>query len=166
MTAALPEGTCEMPFATEITLDGLALRLRGRIDRVVWDEARTRFRVVDYKTGRVRDEKSGRLLGGRMLQLALYVLAGSELLGIDASAGEAAYVYPTRRGEFRTVEWTGAQLAERRAELTGLLEAVVGGIGRGDFLVAPWKPDDACKYCAFDPVCPRPRKAYVERRLG
>jgi CRISPR/Cas system-associated exonuclease Cas4 (RecB family) len=165
-TAALPVGTCETPFATEIMLDGLRLRLRGRIDRMMWDEARTRFRVVDYKTGRVRDEKSGRLLGGRMLQLALYVLAGAELLGIDASAGEAAYVYPTRRGEFRSVEWTGAQLAERRAELTGLLETIVAGIARGDFPVAPWKHDDACKYCTFDPVCPRPRKGYVERRLG
>ncbi len=165
-TAALPLGTCETPFATEITLDGLGLRLRGRIDRMVWDEARTRFRVIDYKSGRVRDEKSGRLLGGRMLQLALYVLAGADLLGIDAAAGEAAYVYPTRRGEFRSVEWTGAQLAERRDELTGLLDAIVGGIARGDFLVAPWKADDACKYCTFDPVCPRPRKAYVERRMG
>jgi RecB family exonuclease len=165
-TAMLPNGECEVRFATEITLNRLALRLHGRIDRMTWDKGRTRFRVLDYKTGRVRDEKSGRLLGGRMLQLPLYVLAGAELLNIDPRSGEAAYVYPTRRGGFSTVEWTGGQLAERCDELVGLLEAVIEGIAQGDFMVAPWKPGETCKYCTFDPVCPRPRTAYVQRRTG
>ena len=57
--------------------------------------------MIDYKTGKVRDEKPAQLQGGRMLQLPLYVLAGAELLGLDPGAGEAAYVYPTRRGEFQ-----------------------------------------------------------------
>ncbi len=179
-TAELPLGACEARFGrrrpgetagalsqdepVSISLDGRTMRLSGRIDRIAWDEKRTRFRVVDYKTGKVRDEKSGRLLGGRMLQLPLYVLAGATLVGIDAAGGEAAYVYPTRRGEFRTVDWTGGQLVERHDELTAMLAAVVDGIGRGDFMVAPWDPGRGCMFCEFDAVCPRGREHYVERR--
>jgi ATP-dependent helicase/nuclease subunit B len=164
LTTALPLGECETGFETEIRLNGVALRLRGRIDRMVWNGARDRYRVIDYKSGRVRDEKSGRLLGGRMLQLPLYVLAGGEVLDIDPERGEAAYVYPTRRGGFRTVDWTGAQLAERRDELTTMLTAIVHGVARGDFMVAPWDAKSACKWCDFDAVCPRGRGQYVEQR--
>ena len=67
---------------------------------------RSRFRVVDYKSGEKYAEKSGELQGGRMLQLPLYVLAAAKLLGIDPAAGAAAYVYPTRKGEFQVVDWT------------------------------------------------------------
>ena len=63
---------------------------------------RSRFRVVDYKTGKKYAESPGELQGGRMLQLPLYVLAAAKLLGIDPAAGGAAYVYPTRKGEFQT----------------------------------------------------------------
>jgi RecB family exonuclease len=163
-TAALPLGACETAFTTEIHLNGVALLLRGRIDRMVWDADRARFRVIDYKSGRVRDERSGRLLGGRMLQLPLYVLAGGDVLGIDPEHGEAAYVYPTRRGEFRTVEWTGEQLGERRDEVASMLGAILDGIARGDFMVAPWDAKTACRWCEFDAVCPRRRVQYVDRR--
>jgi RecB family exonuclease len=181
-TPQLPVGACEARFGRRrpgephgalsrdepiaIALDDRVLHVAGRIDRIVWDEHRTRFRVVDYKTGRVRDERSGRLLGGRMLQLPLYVLAGAELLGMDAANGEAAYVYPTRRGGFASVEWTGDHLAHRHDELLRLLTAVVDGIARGDLMVAPWKADSACRFCDFDAVCPRGRGAYVKRREG
>ena len=99
-----------------------------------------------------------------MLQLPLYVLAGAELLGIDASAGEAAYAYPTRRGRFRTIGWDADQLAERQGDVVGLLAAIVDGIARGDFMVAPWKESSACAYCDFKPICPRGPEAYMKRR--
>ena len=61
----------------------------GRIDRITWDaDPPSRFRVIDYKTGKVRDEKPAQLQGGRMLQLPLYVRAGAQLLGVN----------PERRG--------------------------------------------------------------------
>jgi RecB family exonuclease len=179
-TAELPLGACEARFGhrrpgepagalsqdepVEIELNGRAMHLSGRIDRIVWDDARARFRVLDYKTGKVRDEKSGRLLGGRMLQLPLYVLAGAKLMDIDPANGEAAYVYPTRRGGFRTIDWTGQQLVERHDEVTAMLAAIVDGIGRGDFMVAPYDPGSGCRFCEFDVVCPRGRERYVERR--
>ena len=100
------QGSLSQTEPIEIELPSGALRLHGRIDRVNWDEARSRFRVVDYKTGGRHAERSGELQGGRMLQLPLYVLAASKLLGIDPAAGAAAYVYPTRKGEFHVVDWT------------------------------------------------------------
>jgi len=149
----------------EIELAGRTLRLSGRIDRLSWDaQPPTRFRVVDYKSGRVLDEKSAQLQGGRMLQLPLYVQLGAPLLGLDVSAGEAAYVYPTRRGKFRTVEWSREAIAARHGEMLVLLGAMLDAIERGDFMIAPHDPDKACTYCDMNPVCPRPRAAYVERK--
>ena len=45
-----------------------------------------------------------------------------------------------------------------------LLGAILDGIARGDFMVAPWDADKACRYCNFDAICPRARAAYVERK--
>jgi RecB family exonuclease len=182
LTASLPLGACEARFGRrhpgeqvgalsrdqpiEIALNGHRLLLSGRIDRINWDQNKTRFRVVDYKTGKVRDDRSAQLQGGRMLQLPLYVLAGAQLLGIDPRSGEAAYVYPTRRGEFKTVDWTGAQLAERHDEVLALLRGVLDGIARGDFMVAPFDEHKACTYCNFNSICPTGRGAYMKRKAS
>jgi hypothetical protein len=181
----LPHGACEARFGRrhpgeqvgdlsrddpiEIRLaTGATLRLSGRIDWITWNDAKppSRFRVIDYKTGRVRDERSGQLQGGRMLQLPLYVLAGAQLLDTRPEAGEAAYVYATRRGDFSTVEWTGDDLAKRHDEVLSLLAGILDGVARGDFMVAPYKPDSACGYCDFNPICPRQREAFVSRKAG
>jgi ATP-dependent helicase/DNAse subunit B len=45
-----------------------------------------------------------------------------------------------------------------------MLAAIVDGVARGDFMVAPWDADRACRYCEFDAICPRGRERYVERR--
>ena len=119
--------------------------------------------MIDYKTGKVRDEKPAQLQGGRMLQLPLYAFAGAELLGLDATAGEAAYVYPTRRGEFKDGPVDRQELAERHGDVIGLLAAILDGIARGDFMIAPWKETSACGYCDFNEICPRARGGYVKR---
>lgn len=181
-TRVLPLGACEARFGRrhageqigslsrdqplEIDLGGRTLRLTGRIDRITWDrKPPTRFRVIDYKTGKVRDDKSAQLQGGRMLQLPLYALAGGQLLGVDGAAGEVAYAYPTRRGDFKTVSWSSAELAERHDDVVGLLVAVLDGIARGDFLIAPWKDDgSACRWCDFKEICPGARGGYAKRK--
>jgi RecB family exonuclease len=181
-TIALPEVATEARFGRRyfserrgalsrdepiaIELNGDAILLAGRIDRINWNHDKSRFRVVDYKTGRPSGGKPGELQGGRMLQLPLYVLAGAELLETDPGGGAAAYVYPTRRGEFRTIDWTGADLAERHDDVLRVLAGIRDGIARGDFMVAPWDASKACRYCDFDAVCPRSRAAYVKRKVG
>jgi RecB family exonuclease len=151
----------------EIDIGDRTLRVSGRIDRLSWDAMPpTRFRVVDYKTGRVRDEKSAQLQGGRMLQLPLYVLAGAQLLGTEPAAGEAAYAYPTRRGGFRTIEWSSAELVARHDDVIRVLAAIVEGIASGDFMVAPWKEASACSYCDFKVICPRSPGTYMKNRAA
>ncbi len=181
LSGSLPLSACEVRFGPpfpgespdglaqdkplELDLAGQTLRLVGRIDRVSWDaDPPTRFRVVDYKTGKVYDERPGQLQGGRMLQLPLYVLAAAEILGLEPAAGEAAYVYPTRRGDFKTVDWSSDEMAARHEEVMTLLSEIAAGIGRGDFMIAPYDAKKACSYCAMKNVCPQPRAEYVERR--
>ena len=183
-TRLLPLGACEARFGrrhageqagslsrdepVEVDLGGRILRLTGRIDRITWDqEPPTRFRVIDYKSGKVRDDKSAQLQGGRMLQLPLYALAGAQLLGVDGTAAEVAYAYPTRRGDFKTVRWSSEELAERHDDVVGLLAAVLDGIARGDFLIAPWKDDGkACRFCDFKEICPGSRGGYMKRKAA
>ena len=158
------QGTLSQADPIEIDLPSGKVRLHGRIDRVNWDPKRTRFRVVDYKTGKKYAEKPAELQGGRMMQLPLYVLAAAKLLEIDAAGGGAAYVYPTRRGGFQTVEWPPDELAARQTDVIALLEAIVGGARRGDFIVAPH--EGACDYCAFSGICEGARGNYAAAKEG
>jgi len=162
-------GSLSQTEPIEIELPSGKLPLHGRIDRVNWDEAKSSFRVVDYKTGGRYSEKSAELQGGRMLQLPLYVLAAAQLLGIDAKAGSAAYVYPTRKGEFAVVDWKAEELAARHDDVLALLDAIVTAARRGDFIIAP--ADKACDWCQFSSVCVGARGGYAEdkptdERLG
>ncbi|OAI38493.1 hypothetical protein AYO39_00980 [Actinobacteria bacterium SCGC AG-212-D09] len=153
-------GSLSQSEPIEIDLPSGRLPLHGRIDRVNWDAQRSRFRVIDYKTGGKYAEKSGELQGGRMLQLPLYVLAAAKLLEIDPRAGSAAYVYPTRKGEFQVVDWQPDVLAARHDEVLALLDAIVTSARQGDFIIAP--ADKACDWCPFSGVCVGSRGGYAE----
>jgi RecB family exonuclease len=64
------------------------VRVRGAIDRVDVDPDGTRAIVRDYKSGSARPEYQGaRWRSDRRLQVALYMLAVRELLGIEPVAG-------------------------------------------------------------------------------
>lgn len=143
----------------EVTLPSGQLRLRGRIDRLDYDD--DRFRVVDYKTGKGSSLGSGGLSGGRTLQLPLYLLAGAKLIGLDPSVGEAAYHLVSRAGDFRRIAFRGADLATRQAELETVLERVLSGARTGDFHP---EPGDHCRWCDFIDVCDVARAAIIERK--
>ena len=161
-----PKGTLSRDEPIEIELAARSLLLAGRIDRIIWDrDPPSRFRVIDYKTGRVRDEKPAQLQGGRMLQLPLYVLAG---------ARAARRRSRRRRGCVRVSEPPG-RLPRRspgsvssslgaRAQVQALLSAMLDAIARGDFMVAPWDAKKACRFCDLDSVCPVGRAAFVKRK--
>jgi hypothetical protein len=151
----------------EIESNGARLLIHGRIDRLDRDPERTRFRVIDYKTGKVYDEHAENALrGGRALQLPLYLLAGAQLTGIDAEAGSAAYHFPTRRGQYGRREFTGETLRERRADFDRLLAGLVGAIRAGSFQMAPVEGKDTCRRCQFDGLCPTARHVQIERKQG
>jgi RecB family exonuclease len=157
-------GSLSRSTPVEIELASGPLLLHGRIDRVSWDRERSCFRVVDYKTGKVYEEKPAQLQGGRMLQLPLYVLAASSLLGIDPRRGSAAYVYPTRRGDFKTVDWSSEEMQARDGELLALLDAILTSVRAGDFIAAPY--EGACDWCTFKDVCVGATGDYAQRKAG
>ena len=169
----LPEGDFEISFGMkegeeplELDAGGARLLVRGRIDRLQWDEARTRFRVIDYKTGSVRDDhKDGEMRGGRALQLPLYLLAGARQLGIDSTSGQAEYHFATRKGGFERRTFTGADLAARRQEFDALLAGISGGIQTGSFFMSPAGEND-CRWCDFDRLCPASRQRTIDRKAG
>jgi ATP-dependent helicase/DNAse subunit B len=80
------EGEEESLPAFELGEERLALR--GAIDRVDVDPAGHRAIVRDYKSGASRPEhQGGRWRGDRQLQVALYMLAVRDLLGLEPVAG-------------------------------------------------------------------------------
>jgi len=141
----------EMKFGLEGTeplvldLEGGPLRLRGAIDRV--DRDLHGMRVIDYKTGAVRDyeEGKGTFNGGRRLQHAIYALAAERLLDGEDVAGE--YHFPTRRGENEIKTFTHAELEPVRGLLDRLLDVVAGG----GFV--PTDESGDCRFCDYKAIC-------------
>jgi RecB family exonuclease len=149
----------------EITPEGVELRVIGRIDRLNWSDDGERFRVIDYKTGKVSVEQKegGKLVGGRAVQLPIYLLVGSELTGIPAERGSSEYHYATRRGGFERRAFTGERLRERRPELDRLLSGIAAAIRSGAYQMAP-KDERACTWCDFDRVCPTARHHQIRAK--
>jgi RecB family exonuclease len=141
---------------------GRELRVQGRIDRIDWDRARTRFRVIDYKTGKFR--ASGKLLRGEALQLPIYLHAAAALLGLDASAGSAEYFYVSSRGKFRRHPFTGADAEARRADLERVLTTIADGVDSGFF--APNPRDGHCQWCEYRDVCDIRIGKVMDRKTG
>ena len=111
-------GENESPYSRDeplaLDVDGQELRLRGRIDRLEWTP-NAAFRVIDYKSGSNRQK--GVFNGGRSLQLAIYLLAGADIVGIGVEHGRASYSFATRRGGFSEHALTGRELERRAREL-------------------------------------------------
>jgi RecB family exonuclease len=79
----------EFAFEVEIGSGEDAIALRGVIDRVDVDpDGGSRAIIRDYKSGAARPERAGgRWLADHQLQVGLYMLAVSKLLGLDPVAG-------------------------------------------------------------------------------
>jgi RecB family exonuclease len=138
------------------------LLLQGRIDRVNWNEGSGAYRVIDYKTGTVRDEhRDGALSGGKALQLPVYLLAGAERVGSVPERGEAQYFFASRYGGFKRVRFTAADFAERREDLERILASFAAGMRTGNFHARPGRH---CRWCDFDPICEARREQLLERK--
>jgi len=148
----------------QVALEGATLRFHGRVDRVNWRTDPPAFRVIDYKTGR-RDDRIHRdeqFVGGRALQLPIYLLGAAHALGLPAEAGEAQYYYSSARGGFGRIRFSGETLRARRTELEGLLTGMAEGIRTGDFHLEP--STEKCRYCDFKAHCPADREAVRARK--
>ncbi len=163
-----PRGDAEDRASTEkpleLRLGRRVLRFKGKIDRI--DEVgEADARVIDYKTGsadrdRYRDDA---LLGGRALQLPIYVLAARMLLPGRNVTG-AAYVFPSERGGFKTVGFSRDALDDRMDDLARTITTVEEGIENGLFFAVP--ADKHCRYCDFRDACGANTDILFERKAG
>jgi hypothetical protein len=110
--AALPgqKSWTEIPFGTQrddgtrsnlpwdvvttVEIPGTGMRIQGYIDRLDLAGDGTRARVIDYKTGRLRNNMAQVVLdGGKELQRCLYAFAVRTLIGPRVKV-EASLLYP------------------------------------------------------------------------
>lgn len=143
------------------------IRLRGKIDRIDLDPVSKRFVVYDYKTGTpppVRD-----MLAGRDLQIPVYLLAASRLLGpgwTPAGGGYYSLADGSRsHGLYRRSDRDRLGISSRASglledeafeaaveESAEYLARYIAEISRGDFAVRP--SERRCPaYCAFREIC-------------
>jgi ATP-dependent helicase/DNAse subunit B len=153
--------------ALVIAVDGLEVRVSGRIDRVDMAElpdGSVGFWVIDYKTGRAGSYTGSDLKQLRRLQLTLYALAVEEvfLAGQQARPLGLAYWLVTDSGPkvalpghprspaawlAETDAWERIREALRRWVVT-----LVKGIRAGQFPLQP-RSEDCTQTCAFGQVC-------------
>jgi CRISPR/Cas system-associated exonuclease Cas4 (RecB family) len=129
--------------------DGLAMPLRGSIDRI--DRARVgdALCVIDYKSGRKRRAK--RL--PQSVQLVVYLLAacGADRTLLERS--EARFVYVTRRGGFEMQRLPGRVVVARRADFERLVRDVMASGEAGEFFPQPGPNAAECTVCDYNTVC-------------
>jgi ATP-dependent helicase/nuclease subunit B len=164
------DGTYPVPPA-EIKLDAEdVFSYLGKIDRVDFSEDNTSCLIIDYKTGRhdSKRNRSNSLIGGKQLQLPLYLYSASQVLeGInDLSDCGAILYFITKKGEFREVEFTGEELKKKRQDVIRLIRGVLDGVNNGVFIPFPkhllpgLRDDDReqevghCGICDYKSICP------------
>jgi hypothetical protein len=129
---------------------GRVVRFRGRIDRL--DTAPGgRYRVVDYKTGRLSGADQD-MAKGSALQLPIYLLAAGRILGLDVRSGEARYRHVGTGGGKSAVVFSGGGWDESSLEFATIIGVITSGIERGIFFA----PADElrCGYCDVRLACP------------
>jgi ATP-dependent helicase/nuclease subunit B len=129
---------------------GRTILFCGRIDRIDADGGGA-FRVIDYKTGKLSgpDQDFG---CGTTLQLPIYLMAASRILGRPLEHGTALYRH-VGPGEGRdSVVFSGAHWEENKDEFTRIVDVITRGIETGIFFA----PADglACRNCGMSPACP------------
>jgi DNA helicase-2/ATP-dependent DNA helicase PcrA len=122
----------------------------GRIDRI--DRlADGTVVVVDYKTGRARDQENA----DESLQLSLYAIAAQEKWGYEVTA----LIFHNLEGNVpvRTTR-SAAQLAEERLRVKNAAEAIASG---------RFEPKTGmhCNFCGYRSLCPKKEKR-ISRRVG
>jgi ATP-dependent helicase/nuclease subunit B len=121
----------------------------GRIDRI--DAAGGgRFRVIDYKTGRLtgKDQDFAR---GSALQLPIYLMAAARILGLEVRSGEARYRYVGTGEGKSAVIFLGSLWGECSHAFAKIIEVIARGIESGIFF-AP-ADDRECRSCDVRVAC-------------
>jgi RecB family exonuclease len=127
----------------EFTLSVNNQMIRGSIDRVDRLEDGT-LEIVDFKTGKHRSSEELR----SDLQLPIYALAASELLGAQPEQIRASLFFLGSDHEW-ILDWSGDHATDARRTITELLDTMATSSFR--------KTDDRskCRHCDFAHICER-----------
>ncbi len=123
---------------------------QGRIDRVDLDREGRRARVIDYKTGKKRDNAVDvELDGGLHLQLPIYLLALRAFFP-ELTRAKAEYLF--LGADPRPVVYEAPGFPDPSPELVKTLGILLSGIRDGRFFACPEK-GGGCSPCRFPTVC-------------
>lgn len=128
-----------------VVLNGV--RLRGSIDLIESNAARTALRVTDHKTGKLPEEPTQWTGKGEVLQPLLYALAAESLLKLPVESGRLFYC--TQRGGFREQVIQIDEHARRAIQL--VTDSIDQSVRQGFFPAVP--RHEACTFCDFRMVC-------------
>ncbi|MBI4278324.1 MAG: PD-(D/E)XK nuclease family protein, partial [Armatimonadetes bacterium] len=132
----------EMPFSVQVG----GTRVRGRWDRV--DIRGDEIVIVDYKTTDVRTVKEATRRARESLQLAVYALAYREAHGTTPTRLELRFL-----GSSEVVVGATPPVEEMVEEAVALITRASVGIRAQNFIATP-DFYRACRYCAFNTICP------------
>jgi len=166
--SSAPDAVADHPAPYLVDAGGVTVRVEGTIDRI--DTGGTRFRIVDYKSGKaLRHANLGdKIDRGVRLQLALYAMAVCEFFAC-APADVSATIKPLVTGERTKFAF---ELEEKRDALLETLGIFIRAILRGDFPAFPNENDsefNSCKYCPVNHSCRtkhEPDERYAVQQLS
>jgi ATP-dependent helicase/nuclease subunit B len=157
------DAAVRLPESWPAPLGGLTIR--GRMDRIDYQPAQNRYRVVDYKlkSAKARHAADKDLLRsarrGLRLQLPFYLLLGRQ----QADAGDSAHASIDAAFYFLAPEWPEGPLVVESlrgdvwdgvsgAALKQTVAFLADSIRRGFFFI---QPADYCRYCEVSEACRR-----------
>ncbi len=147
-----PPTALDSPEPVSLTLDGgLAIRVRGRIDRV--DRLPSgHYAIWDYKTGSATIyRKKDPFREGRLVQHALYIdlvrARLREILGSEAAISSFGYFFPSAREHGERISWTPEDLQGGAGVVSRLVRLIAGGS------FVPTENKDDCTHCDYRAAC-------------
>ena len=146
---AVPDPPAYVERRFSLSMDGI--RLVGIFDRidVISGPEGSRAVIIDYKTSDVADEEAATRRTKASRQLALYSLAYQKLFGELPTEIELRFLTPSLI--VGRAEPTEKMLAKAVDEM----HRAAAGIRAGVFHADPTY--QACRYCAYAPICPERR---------
>ncbi|MBN1916247.1 ATP-dependent helicase [Candidatus Dojkabacteria bacterium] len=130
----------EQPFRLKIgdyTVSGVI----DRVDLMGAKEGKQVVEIIDYKTGKVREQKEV----DKDLQLAIYALAAREVFKLEPEILSLMFV-----DEGLKVETEGERMKKLEEKIKEKVAGVGDGVSKGNFGA---KPGFVCKYCDFRDIC-------------